>query len=212
MTETAVQPTETPTDTPACLPANVLRDALTAALVAASTEAYLPVLNAVHITKAGTELVLRSTDRYRLMRVTAMLANEDRKTPDWVVLLSVADVKQVLTLLPRKGFDLARLGPDAATSGRFTVALESGASLSLTPLDGEFPKTDQIIPPAEASEAVDRMGFRPKQLADLAKLPGITKTHAVFFRFNGPTKPLVAEWDDGACSYLLLLMPLREEV
>jgi DNA polymerase III sliding clamp (beta) subunit (PCNA family) len=206
MTETAVQPTET--SAPASLPASVLRDALTAALIAASTETYLPVLNAVQMTKTGTQLVLRSTDRYRLMRVTAMLADGD--AADWMTLLSVADVKQILTLLPRKGFDVARLGPDAEGK-RFSVALESGASLSLTPLDGDFPKTDQIIPSSETAAAVDRMGFRPKQLADLAKLPGIAKNNAVYFRFNGPTKPLIAEWDDGACSYLHLLMPLREE-
>lgn len=200
MTTTVEQPTQT------TLPANALRDALTAALVAVATETYLPVLNAVQITKDGNQLVFRATDRYRLVRVTVTLDNQPEG--DWEVLLPAADVKQLVTVLPKAG-PFATL--ELAADGRFGVAVVDGPSLQVTPIDGDFPKTDQIIP--TTFEPTESIAFKPGQLTDIKKMPGLgqKKDNPVLFRLNGPLKPALAEWTDGVSDYLYLLMPQKVE-
>lgn len=196
--------TETAKPTTTDVPANVLRDALSAALVAVGTEGFLPVLNAVQIEKSGDALIFRATDRYRLVRVTITL--DTPAEGDWVTLLTAADCKQIIAALPRKGLYPATLGPDG---DRFAVSVLDGASLRVTPLDGDFPKTDQIIP--TSSEATDQIAFNPKYLADVVKLPGRGAKDPVVFTLSGPVKPAWSEWTNGVSVYVYVLMPIRIE-
>jgi DNA polymerase III sliding clamp (beta) subunit (PCNA family) len=152
-------------------------------------------------------LVFRATDRYRLVRVTVTLDSQQEET--WEVLLSAADAKQLVTVLPRTGLQIATLGP--ADDGRFGVAVVDGASFQFTPIDGDYPKTDQIIP--ATFEPTDSIAFKPGQLTDIKKMPGLgsKKDNPVVFRLNGPHKPALAEWTDGVSEYLYLLMPTKVE-
>jgi len=188
--------------TATAIPVNVLRDALTAALVAVGTESYLPMLNAVQIEKNGNTLIFRATDRYRLVRVTVQL--ESAPEDDWVVMLPAANVKQIVAALPKKGLYAATLGP---VDVRFTVTVEDGASLQFTPYDGYYPKSDGLIP--TTFEPTESIGFTPKYLADVVKLPGRNVKDPLVFRFNGPLKPAMTQWSNGVSEYLYLLMPVR---
>jgi DNA polymerase III sliding clamp (beta) subunit (PCNA family) len=199
--------TTTVEETTITLPANVLKSALTAAVLIASVDSYLPVLNAVQITKIASMLVFRATDRYRLIRVTVALV-DDVPDADWVTLLRVDECKQIIAAIPKAGMVSARLGVE---DDKFGVAIEFGAAFRLTPLDGDFPKTDQIWPAPGSAVAVESMGFKPKHLTDIAKMPGRDKNDPIQFRSHGPTKPYVTEWSDGVTDYQLAHMPVKIE-
>lgn len=186
------------------LPAPILRNALSAALLAAGADQFLPVLNAVQVTKAGNEMVFRATDRYRLVKVTVTL--DSPPEGDWKVLLRAADVKQIVAALPKSGGAVATVG---MADDRFSVEVPDGPSMNFGSLDGDFPKVDQIIPAVGVSTPLERIGFRPKHLADCAKMPGRRKDEPVRFRFNGEGKPAVSEWSDGSSDYVYVLMPVR---
>lgn len=184
-----------------------LRDALTACLLSAGKDMTLPVLISVQVEKTGRELIFRSTDRYRLTRVTVKLDDTADQAPDFVTLISAADAKRVLASIPkptRYGLDLPVTV--AMIDGMLTVDT-SGAVMRLEPLTGEFPRTDQIWPATVA--AIEGIGLDPKYLTDLAKMPGRAKKEPVRFEFAGPGKPVSSRWESGDVSYEHLLMPVR---
>lgn len=185
----------------ATLPADVLRDALTAALVAAATDKLIPTLNAVQIVKDGSRLTFRATDRYRLVRVQVALT--DAPDGDWQVLLATPDVKSIVAALPKDASPVT-CGP---TDNRFGASIEGGGTFQCPLFDGDFPRTDSIIP--TTTTAVDQIAFNPKRLADVVKLPGRVRNQQIVFKLNGDRKPVRSEWTDGAATYLYLLMPER---
>ncbi|GAB3830135.1 hypothetical protein [Kribbella italica] len=188
------------------VPATHLRDALSAALLSAGKDVFLPILAAVQVEKCGGELIFRATDRYRLTRVTITLNSEDAPSPDWMVTLSAADVKQLVNALPKPKKGQAP-APVALTVEDGILHADTGqAELRLKPLDGDFPKVDGIIP--TEINPVDEIGFNPKYLADLGKMPGFDGNQSVKLRFNGP-KAMRAEWGSDDVQFVYLLMPVR---
>lgn len=204
MTTTAViETTETGAMVATALPAAQLRNALAACLLSVDKGTnYLPVLAAVHVAKVGDELTFRGTDRYRLTVVTVTV--QDAPEGDWATLIPAADVKRAVTALPKAGVSLATIAPDS-------IGWDWGqASMRFQPTEGEFPKTHQIIP--TTTEAVEEVGFKPEQLADLAKMPGRRKNQALFFKLNGPGRSVRINWTDEKhenVSYVHVLMPVR---
>lgn len=189
------------------VPPQALRDAFTACLLSVSKDQFLPVLAAVQIEKTGAELIFRSTDRYRLTRVTITLDDVSKAAPDFVTLIDAADVKRVLTAIPKPVRHETVISV-ALTIDDGSLVVDTGqAVMRVQPVDGEFPRTEALWP-AEA-QAIEEIGLDPKYLIDLAKMPGRAKNEPVRFRFNGPGKPMVSEWSDDDVAYKYLLMPAR---
>lgn len=201
---TAVQDVETPAAevVATVLPAVELRNALTACLLAASKDRMLPVLNAVHVAKVANELTFRATDRYRLVHVTVTLTGWNEG--DWETLIDVADAKRIVSMLPKTSNAYAT---ELATIDPTAVTVPGAGAASFTPVDGEFPRTGQIIPSGTAP--VEKMGFRPAQLADLNKMPGRGKNEPAVFEFAGASKPAVIRWGEHPMAYLYMIMPTR---
>ncbi len=188
------------------VPATGLREALSATVVSAGTDSMIPVLCAVRIVKEGNVLTFTSTDRYRLTRVTMTLDATYTDTPGWAILVPLADVKRIVTALP-KTHKRNVFQPEAGlavTDGRLTFE-HDGTTLTATGLDNEYPNVDRIISTGEAV-ATEGIGFNPKFLADVAKLPFHGSDPAVF-TFYGSTKPAVIRWDNGPGSYVHMIMP-----
>lgn len=201
-----------------------LRDALTACLLSAGKDSFLPSLMSVQIEKRAGELVFRSTDRFRLTRVTVTLDSDDMPSPDWRVLVSVADVKRVLSTVPkprRNGSDspvalswLDDGGRDAGGHAVNGLSLDiDGAGVRVQSIDADYPRVDSLIP-TDDSDTV-QMGevlFDPARMADLCKMPGRGKNEAVSLRLRGDRKGLVSEWGSETVRFVHLLMPCRKTV
>lgn len=193
------------------LPVSALRDALTAAHLAIATGATVdavPALGMVHIAKRGSQLIARATNRYHLLEATAQLHDTTPPADDWEALLIGADVKRLLTALPKTVVGAVHVSPDP--DGMLTVAADDGASIRLKLQDGDFPKTDGLFPKERV--ALDGVRFDTKLLATLAKMPGRGKNNWVKFWFSGEQKPVVSTWEDEDThlSYRYLLMPVRD--
>lgn len=198
MTETLAPPTVT-------MPSTTLRDALTAALLAVDTTGSLAVLGMVHIAKTANNLVVRATNRHHLLEATVQL--EDATGADqWEALLDGPDIKQILTVLPKKPAKVT-VGPDDGMA--FVVGVEDGASLRLRLQDQDFPKTDGLF----VSERIqmERVRLDSKLLTALFKMPGHDRY--VTFEFCGESKPLISQWSDERTriAYRYLLMAARED-
>lgn len=206
--EVEVERTETGELVATVVPAVELRNALSACLLAVDKGTqYLPVLHAVHVAKAGNELTFRGTDRYRLVVVTVTLRTE--QDGDWSTLIDAVDVKRIVGMLPKTEHKYNG-GVTLATIALNEVTLLGAGSASFTPIDGEFPRTASLIP--TSTEAVEEIGFKPEQLADLAKMPGRRKNQPLFFKFNGAGKSVLVTWTDENhenVEYSHLLMPVR---
>lgn len=202
---TAAPETQTTEVIASVLRATSLRNALSACLLAAGSASdrdVVQVLISVHVAKVGDELVFRATDRHRLAQVTVKL---DGSSPegDWQTLIPAADAKRVITALPKNDRDL-----ELATIAPGVIGYDWGnASMRFVPMEGEFPKTAQIIP--TTTEAVEEIALNPKFLADLAKMPGRRKNEPVRMKFNGSRRPAMTTWGDDVVSYLYLMMPVR---
>lgn len=203
-TETMSNVSDTPVVATA-LPGPVLRNALAACVLSVEKGKYgtLPVLEAVQVVKVGDVLTFRATDRYRLTQVTVTV--KDAPEGDWETIIPAADVKRIVGMLPKTGVLLVTLAPDIVT-------VVGSASLSFTPVDAQFPKVENVIP--TTTEAVEEIGIRPEQLADLAKMPGRRKNVPLFLKFNGVGKPVRVTWTDEDhenVDYLYLMMPVRKD-
>ena len=191
----------------ATMPAQSLRSALTACLLSAEKGKMttLPILAAVRLERTGTSLTLTATDRYRLTRVTATVADG----PDWSFTLTAADAARVIALIPRKDAGPMDLTLEA-TDGVLSVTDWGGSSVHLTEIEGEYPRVQSVIDQAGKDvEAVEEIAVNPRYLADLAKMPGLGL--AVKFQFHGAARMVTATWTDevSALQYLYLLMPCR---
>lgn len=194
--------TETKPVVATALQAVQLRNALAATLLSVSKDGTLPVLGMVQVEKVGDTLTFRSTDRCRLTVVTVTV--KDAPEGDWVTLIPAADVKRAVAALPKNGLDVATVTPD-------TIGYDWGqASMRFQSFEDDFPKVDQIIP--TTVDAVEEIGLKPEQLADLAKMPGRRKNQPAHFKFAGASKPVRVEWTDDKydnVSYVHLMMPVR---
>lgn len=198
-----------------------LRDALTACMLSVGTEDHLPVLETVQIEKRGLELILRSTDRFRLTRVTVRLDADDMPSPDWTVLIDSGDVKRMLAAIPKPKrypvpapVSLSWLddgGRDAGGHAVHGLSVDTGVTaLRVQSFMGDFPRTDSLIPANDLDTSeVGAIGFNPKYMTDLCKMPGRDKNQPVRLRFRGEGKGAVSVWGDDEVRYEHLLMPVR---
>lgn len=201
-----------------------LRDALTACMLSASKNATLPVLMAVQVEKRGAELILRSTDRYRLTRVTITLDSGDMPSPDWTAIVEMADVKRIVSALPKARRGASPLLVTVAWlddggcdySGRRVNGLSvdmEGTGVRVQAYDGDYPRMDSLIPSDDSdTDAVGEMGFNPLHMVDLCKMPGRGKGDRVALRFRGDRKGFVSVWGDDTIRYEHLMMPVRQAV
>lgn len=201
-----------------------LRDALTACMLSAGKDDTLPVLETVQIQKLDRTLIVRSTDRYRLTRVTITLDPEDMPSPDWTVLVATADVKRIIASLPKSRRNVSPVpvalswledgGRDYAGCAVHGLSVDTGEmGARVQSFEGDFPKVDMLFP-ADDTDTVEmgEMGFRPAQLIDLCKMPGRRKDERVALRFRGDGKGAVSVWGDDMVRYEHLIMPVRKPV
>lgn len=232
MTETAVIPTTSEVQKARAeffvKPVN-LDGALRTAMVAASTDATLPILNAVAITVTGAgNLVVQSTDRYMLVR--ALLENEGDPAQEWDLgdlgstpaVVSLGQCKTLLAWL--KG--LGRMGDKISLkvsvyADRMTLTWCDGTSYPVLLTDGDYPRIASLIEdkwPAEG-EGVNCYGLNGANLDKLGKLGKLCGKHGnllirtadttsdtyskpVHFRGGGDYKSVAPKFDG-------LVMPVR---
>lgn len=209
--------TAIPTATATTVRGSQLRAALTAATLSADKggrTCMVPILAAVRITRVGAKLTVLATDRYRLTRaiipvdMTGQLEEFDGN--DFAVTIPVADVARVLALVPRPAAKLEHftLTLEVDELGTLVATGWDGSTVRVVGMTEEYPRVDSLITGLTPVEPTDRIGFDPRLLADIAKMPGLNRN--VFFDLRGATKPVTATWSDDGVDYLHLLMPVRE--
>lgn len=198
--------TATATATATTVRAAHLRAALTAATLSAGKgKDMVPVLAAVRVTRTAGTLTVLATDRYRLTR--AIIPADDDGT-DFEVTIPVDDVARIIALTPRPG-KLAHLTLTLQVdNGVLQVTDWDGSTVRVVGMTEEYPRVDSLITGLAPAAATERIGFDPRFLADLAKMPGLNRR--VFLDLRGDGKPVTASWDDDGVSFLHLLMPVRD--
>lgn len=206
----------------AMVAAGHLRDALSACMLSVGKDATLPTLTTVQIEKRAGELIVRSTDRYRLTRVTIALDAGDMPSPDWTVLVASEDVKRILSAIPKPRTNVHAVpvtlewlddaGHDLAGHAVHGLSVDTGAGgMRVQAFEGDYPRMDNLIP-SDDTDTVEMGEIRldPKRLADLCKMPGRGKFDSVSLRLRGDGKGVVSVWGDETIRYEHLLMPCRK--
>jgi DNA polymerase III sliding clamp (beta) subunit (PCNA family) len=178
------------------------------AIITASRDETLPMLCAIEITSDGKQLVLVSTDRFRMGMARVQL---DEGGGAWRFLLKLKDAETLLKSLKTVKRDAlwrtAEIEFESVPSGTFTkdvltVKLNSGESFTFDGVDAEFPKWRQLLP-ANGTETAEAMtGFTAEYLAAFGKV--IADTPRIFLRHFGARKPRIVTIGD---DYVGLIMP-----
>lgn len=200
--------------------ANHLRDALTACMLSVGKDATLPTLMTVQIEKRAGELVFRSTDRFRLTRVTVTLDAGDMPSPDWTVLVASEDVKRILSAIPKGHVHavpvalewLDDAGRDFGGHAVHGLSVDTGETgMRVQAYDGDYPRMDNLVP-SDDTDTVEmgEVRFDPKRLADLCKMPGRLKTDSVSLRLRGDGKGAISVWGDDTIRFEHMIMPHRK--
>lgn len=216
MTATISETATTTTETVAPhveFPAAALRDALAACLLSAGKDKTLPILMAIKVERRGDELVVTSTDRYRLTRVAITLSTdlEQRGDETWAVLVSGDDAKRWVATLKDEARGFGRAPAWLTIEGDdVTLGTYSGMS-KVRGVEGDYPRVDSIIPETASKGAgLPSIAFNPKYMIDLCKMPGRGKNAPVVMDFQErASAPMVSRWNDGDVSYVHVIMPVR---
>lgn len=166
----------------------------------ASKDKSLRTLNAVQVEGEGDNLIIRATDRYRLIEGAARYRDGGLEPS----LISLDDVKKIITLL--KGHkahlvDIHRVG-DALTVSAL------GDAITFTLIDGNYPPMVDLLTKGEGEPiAVQGMAFNPAFMADYAKIAG--KGAAIKVYFNGENKPMKVRITGDKITWRALLMPMK---
>lgn len=174
-----------------------------ALLFTASKTAYLPVLESVCIEqKAGAgKLSVVSTDRYRMF--VEDIEHNSNRGEGFKVLISAADVKQLLPLLKSAG----RLGSAMLLVGEKELKVSAGiGEITLSYVEGDFPDWRKVVVEDFTAEPTGEIAFDPAFLGHLGKLKLDTKKTPAQFQFNGPLKPALIRFDGGP---RIWQMPIR---
>lgn len=184
------------------------------AIISASRDETLPMLCAIEITSDGKQLVMVSTDRYRLGMTRVQL---DEGGGAWRFLLKLKDAEVLLKSLKtvRKDAewrsagiefdtvdDVSIEGGRTMTKNVLTVKLNSGESFTFDSVDCEFPKWRQLLPDNGTESAEAMTGFSAEYLAAFGKI--IADTPHIVLRHFGARRPRVLTIGE---DYVGLLMP-----
>lgn len=185
-------------------------NALKASLVCAGRDDTLPMLTCIELTHEGSDIILASTDRFRLglVRVTAKSGDEYPSFDFGQTVLDGADVKRAAAIVK----------PAKASQGNWEVTFtldESG--LRYKTLDGlegvirvsdsEFPKVRQLINAPTPDETIEDPTFTVNldYLASFAKVR-FTKRDDISVYPNVAGRPIRIAVGD---HFIGLLMPIR---
>lgn len=178
------------------------------AILSASRDETLPMLCAIEITSDGKQLVLVSTDRFRLGMVRVQL---DEGGGAWKFLLKLKDAETLLKSLKTVKRDAewrtAEIEFETVPSGEvtkdvLTVKLNSGESFTFDGLDCDFPKWRQLLPDNGTESAEAMTGFTAEYLAAFGRV--IADTPHMTLRHFGAKRPRVITIGE---NYVALLMP-----
>ena len=161
------------------------------ASVAAGRDEALPVLSAVRVAfdVAAATITMTATDRYRLgKRIVSF--DPAPGAVDTVVLIPARALDGYAKALSAVPVVTLHAGPDISTFAVSAGSRHGGTRL----LDGDYPKTDAIFPPAFATEAVVNVA----ELAAAVKRAGLVAERNTPCRlaFEGDTLTVSAGSDD----------------
>lgn len=166
----------------------------------ASKDKSLRTLNAVQIEGEGGDLIIRATDRYRLIEGALRYREGELEAS----LVSLEDIKKVITLLKSHKanlINLTRIG-DALTVSAL------GDAITFTLVDANYPPMQQLLEDSEKEPVeVTSMAFNPAFMADYAKIAG--KGAAIKVYFTGENKPMRVRITGDKITWRALLMPMR---
>jgi DNA polymerase III sliding clamp (beta) subunit (PCNA family) len=178
-----------------------------AAAIAAGPD--LPSLNVVSISLKEGNMVLTSTDRFRMVEGSIPLedetgSEEEKGGGDSSILVRVADVKRIIDLLPKRGawpVIFSRVGD------MLSVAV-GGDSLTVSLSGDRFPENAHIWATTEGQPVpLEKIGVTPGLMGGFEKVVG--KKVALSWTFYGQQKPMRSDYSGGKVTWRLLLMPAR---
>lgn len=201
-----------------------LHTAITTAKLFAGNDATLPMLNAVRLEFAESQLVAVATDRFVLGVQRVDYSGEAfavmLSAPDVVNLARIAKTatrdqqwRDVEVEITREQFwpagaDSRTDAPTERPDGRVaTVAFRfnSGEAITIQTLDVEFPKYRQLIP-SDDTVTVDPAGVKGFNAGYLAKFSKVPGSHQMVVSVGKPGKPAVISIGD---DFIGLIMPVR---
>ncbi len=219
MSAQPVESARTVADQAVGLPAVIWRDVLAAVLTSCNRSHRNSELRGVLVEWDGTDLLLTSTDTYRLTRVRVPLVELGYSVDvtlgvPFRVLVPHQMVKGAHALV--KGVKGAAQGEPWLLAFTGTLSFEgewSHAGVSSSALDGVFPKVDGILDRdrlPNVPEGTDKLtvAFDPRFLADLCKMPREAGA-PVALVIGDPVRPARADWNVGQVGYTHVLMPVR---
>jgi hypothetical protein len=193
--------------------------ALRAVLPFASSDKFVPILNAVHVTLERHEdgrasILFEATDRFtlgrdriRLFEDAATLTDED--TLD--IVLSVADVKRIITTYKGVGAKFAGWTVTLTQEdSRLQLRDLDGNGMTVLAVEGEYPPLARLVKPHEDSADTWGVGFNPDMLARFAH-KNLAHDHRekslpIRTTFYGDNKPMRVDFSD---HFTGLIMPVR---
>jgi DNA polymerase III sliding clamp (beta) subunit (PCNA family) len=182
-------------------------------LEGASTHAHakadLPTLNAVKVSAGEGRIKAVATDRYRLIEGT--IEGEGELEPS---LISLTDIKRVLTLLKGEGKRMDTLPVTLSRVGDMLTVLVRGNAVTITLLGGTYPPTDEHLACDGEDIPLTNIGFNPALMADYAKIAGRGSKSAIGVRlvFKGDRKPIKVEMavnSSRKVEWRAVIMPMR---
>jgi DNA polymerase III sliding clamp (beta) subunit (PCNA family) len=177
----------------------VLLELLEGASLHASKDKGLRALNSVQIEGSGGDLVVRATDRYRLIEGSARYL-DGKIEPS---LIALDDVKKIITLVKSHKSNLiniARIGDGLTVSAL-------GNAITVTLLDANYPDFTDILSKSAGDGEASSITFNPAFMADYAKIAG--KNQPVTLEWSGEQKPLRVKIAHNTIDWKALVMPMR---
>lgn len=184
------------------------------AIITASRDETVPAINTVEIQSDGKQLLLVSTDRFRLGMARVAL---DEGGGAWRFPLRLKDAETLLKSLKTAKKDLGWRsatiefgteddvsieGGRTMTKGTLTVKLNSGESFTFDSADTEFPKWRELLPASGSQSAEAVTGFTAEYLASFGRV--ISDSPRILLWHFGARKPRVVTIGD---DYVGLIMP-----
>lgn len=179
------------------------------AIITASRDETVPAINTVEIQSDGKQLLLVSTDRFRLGVVRVAL---DEGGGAWRFPLKLKDAETLLKSLKTVKKDAGwrsatiELSETMVVGGRderkLMVSLNSGESFTFDSADTEFPKWRELLPASGSQSAEAVTGFTAEYLASFGRV--ISDSPRILLWHFGARKPRVVTIGD---DYVGLIMP-----
>lgn len=189
-------------------------NALKASLVCAGKDDTLPMLTCIEMTHEGSDIILTSTDRFRLgmLRVTA---KSGEGFPDFEfgqTILDGADVKRAAAILkPSKAAERNVEVTFTLDESGLRYQTNDGVGGVIRVTDHEFPKVRQLITAPTPEDEVTDPSFTVNldYLASFAKVRFSKRDDISIYPGSSPARPVRIAVGD---HFIGLVMPVRSEV